>query len=127
MRRTSVHLVAGVCAVVLTACAEDQILCAPVIPAAVAVVVRDSLTNALIADSAGGIVVGAGVAESLVRGPVLQFGDSALVGGSEEGLVFVQVERPGFRPWTATRVQTRLSGGQCPTFVTKVLSARLQR
>jgi hypothetical protein len=41
--------------------------------------------------------------------------------------VFVQVERPGFRPWVASRVQTHLSGGQCPTFVTKVLHARLQR
>jgi hypothetical protein len=75
----------------------------------VAVVVRDSVADALITDGAGGIVVGAGVAESLYRGPALMLGDSVLIGGSIPGLVFVQVEHSGYQPRTASRVRTRLS------------------
>lgn len=108
-------------------CASGDVFCSPQIPAAVAVVVRDSLNDSLVVDSAAGAVIGNGTMDSLVRGPVLQFGDSALIGGTQVGLVVVQVEHPGYQPWVATGVRTRLSGGQCPHLITAVLTARLQK
>ena len=117
-------LILGLCS---NACTQDAVLCSPLIPSAVAVVVRDSVTDSLVADSARGAVVAQGRSDSLVRGPVLQFGDSVLVGGTQIGSVTVQVERSGYQPWSRGGVHTRLSGGQCPNFVTKVLTARLQR
>ncbi len=106
---------------------DGDVFCAPQIPAAVAVVVRDSLTDSLVVDSATGTVIGNGRVDSLMRGPVLQFGDSALIGGTQVGLVVVQVEHPGYQPWVATGVRTRLSGGECPHLITAVLTARMQK
>jgi hypothetical protein len=111
----------------VSGCVDSQVACSPTIPAAVAVVVRDSVTDSLVVDSAKGIVVGMGIADSLFRGPALQFGDSVLMGGRQVGRVYIQIDRPGFQQWVATRVQTRLSGGECPSFITTVLTARMQR
>ena len=127
MRRSSLFPIACMCTAALSACSEDHVLCAPLFPAAVAVAVRDSVTAALLVDSAKGVVIGLGRTDTMVRGPALQFGDSVLIGGTQVGPVNVQVERPGFQPWLRTGVQTRLSGGQCPNYITRVLPARMQR
>ncbi len=108
-------------------CTETTVACAaPSIPSAVAVVVRDSLTGALLTDSAYGSVTGKGKTDSLLPGGPFNFGDSVLVGGKVVGRVTVEVRRPGYQPWVATQVKTRLSGGDCPGFLTKYLTARLQ-
>jgi hypothetical protein len=52
--------------------------------------------------------------------------DTLLVGGITEGLVDVHVEHPGYLGWSATNVQTRLGGGDCPDWETQELVARLQ-
>jgi hypothetical protein len=63
----------------------------------------------------------------MIRGPALQFGDSVLIGGTQVGQIDVQVDRPGYQRWLRTGVQTRLSGGQCPNYVTQMLTARMQQ
>ncbi len=108
-------------------CTETTVACAaPAIPSAVAVVVRDSLTGALLTDSAYGAVTGKGRTDSLMHGPLLDLSDSVLVGGTIVGRVTVEIRRPGYQPWVDSTVKTRLSSGQCPDFITRVLTARMQ-
>jgi len=108
-------------------CTETTVACAaPSVPSAVAVVVRDSITDALITDSAYGSVSGKGTTDSLYPGGPFNFGDSVLVGGTVVGKVTVEVRRPGYQPWTSPQVKTSLTGGQCPDFKTRYLTARMQ-
>ncbi len=108
-------------------CTGTEVLCAaPSIPSAVAVVVRDSVTGALLTDSAYGAVTGKGQTDSLYHGGPFSFGDSVLVGGTVVGTVTVEARGSGYQPSVDSTVKTRLSGGDCPDFVTKHLTARMQ-
>ena len=113
----------------LLGCGEGDILCAPSPNRAVAVDVRDSVTNSLLSSTArGAVFVGAVLDDSLRpdRVPSLS-SDTLLIGGMTEGLVEVRVQHPGYLPWVASDVQTRLDGGGvCAHWETEELVARLQ-
>ena len=113
----------------LLGCAENDVLCAPLANWAVAVDVRDSATNSLLSSQARGAVFLAGVLDDSLR-PDLLFhlsSDTLLVGGITEGRVEVRVQYPGYQPWVARDVQTRLDrSGDCADWVTQRLVARLQ-
>jgi hypothetical protein len=112
----------------LVGCSDSQVICAPLPPWAVAVDVRDSVTDALLASQARGAVFLAGALDDSLRPERLLHlsSDTLLVGGITEGLVDVHVEHPGYLGWSATNVQTRLGGGDCPDWETQELVARLQ-
>jgi hypothetical protein len=119
----------SLCLTTLLGCSSDsQVICAPLPPWAVAVDVRDSVTNAPLASQARGAVFLAGALEDSLRSERLLHlsSDTLLVGGMTEGLVEVRVEHAGYLGWTATGVQTRLSAGECPDWETQELVARLQ-
>jgi hypothetical protein len=70
----------------------------------------------------------AGVLDDSLR-PDLLFhlsSDTLLIGGISEGRVEVRVQHPGYLPWVARGVQTRLDRGECSDWVTQELVARLQ-
>jgi hypothetical protein len=116
------------CLAPLLACGENDILCAPLPPWAVAVDVRDSVTGTLLVSDASGAVFLAGVLDDSLR-PDLLFhlsSDTLLVGGASEGGVEVRVVHPGYQPWVARGVQTRLVGSECLGWETQELVARLQ-
>ena len=117
-----------VCLIVLEGCSDDQVICAPLPPWAVAVDVRDSVTGALLVSGASGAVFLGGVLnDSLRRERLFHLSsDTLLVGGVTEGLVEVRVAHPGYLPWVAPDVQTHLSEGECPDWETQQLVARLQ-
>jgi hypothetical protein len=112
----------------LVGCSDSQVICAPLPPWAVAVDVRDSVTDAPLASEARGAVFLAGTVEDSLRPERLLHlsSDTLLVGGLTEGLVEVRIEHTGYRGWSATDVQTRLSAGECPQWETQELVARLQ-
>ena len=113
----------------LLGCSDSQVICAPLPPWAVAVDVRDSVTDAPLASEARGAVFLAETLDDSLR-PQRLFHlstDTLLVGGMTEGLVDVRIEHPGYLGWSATDVQTRLSQGDCPDWETQQLVARLQR
>jgi hypothetical protein len=112
----------------LVGCSDSQVICAPLPPWAVAVDVRDSVTDAPLASEARGAVFLAGILEDSLRHERLLHlsSDTLLVGGMTEGLVDVRIEHPGYLGWLATGVQTRLSQGECPDWETQELVARLQ-
>jgi hypothetical protein len=114
---------------VLGACGGDAVLCAPLPPWAVAVDVRDSVTDLSLVSEATGAVLLAGTVEDSLRPDRLLHLSSAslLVGGNTVGLVEVRVEHPDYQPWSATNVETRLSRGECSAWETQTLTARLQR
>ncbi|HET6838041.1 MAG TPA: hypothetical protein VFH24_08350 [Gemmatimonadales bacterium] len=89
---------------------------------------RDSVTDAHLASEARGAVLLAGALDDSLRPDRLLHlsSDTLLVGGMTEGLVDVRVEHPGYLGWSATNVQTQLSGGDCPAWQTQGLVARLQ-
>jgi len=127
MHRSFLALTACLAAASVAACSDDQsVLCAPLAPAGVAVIVRDSITGALLVDSAQGVVITPTHTDSLRRGPALQFGDSVLLGGSQVGSVSIRIERAGYQTWSRSGLQTHLAGNPCPTFVTQVVTARMQ-
>jgi hypothetical protein len=120
----------ALCLLVLTAACndDDQVICAPLPPWAVAVEVRDSVTGVLLATGTRGAVFLGGVLDDSLR-PERLFhlsSDTLLVGGVTEGRVEVRVERAGYLTWVAGDVQTRLSEGDCPDWETQQLVARLQ-
>jgi hypothetical protein len=113
----------------LLGCGSDsQVVCAPLPPWAVAVDVRDSVTDANLASKAKGAVFLAGAVEDSLRPDRLLHlsSDTLLVGGMTEGLVEVRIEHTGYRAWSVTGVRTRLSGGECADWETQRLVARLQ-
>ncbi len=112
----------------LVGCSDSQVICAPLPPWAVAVDVRDSVTDAPLVSEARGAVFLAGALEDSLRADRLLHlsSDTLLVGGMTEGLVEVRVERAGYLAWSATDVQTHLSEGDCPDWETQELVARLQ-
>jgi hypothetical protein len=116
------------CLIMLVGCRDDQALCAPLPPWAVAVDVRDSLTGALLVSGASGAVFLAGVLDDSLRRERLFHlsSDTLLVGGVTEGRVEVRVAHPSYLPWVAPDVQTHLSEGECPNWETQHLVARLQ-
>jgi hypothetical protein len=109
----------------LVGCGGSEIVCAPLPPWAVAVDVRDSVTDAPLVDGARGAVHLDGH-DSLRPQPIYLFPDTVLVGGEAEGIVEVRVERPGYAPWIAAGVRTRLVGSPCAGWDTQALTARLQ-
>ncbi len=113
----------------LLACGEGDILCAPLPSRAVAVDVRDSVTNSLLFSEARGAVFLGGALDDSLRADLVPSlsSDTLLTGGTTEGLVEVRVEHPGYLPWVASDVQTRLDfGGDCAHWITQELVARLQ-
>ena len=116
-----------VCTLLLAAaCADDEVLCSPLRPEAVAVDVREASTNlALARGTRGAAQIGKQV-DSLVLDRISELPDSVLVGGSSEGVYEVRVEHEGYAPWSRGNVQARLSGSPCPGFETQVLTAELQ-
>lgn len=116
------------CLMMLLGCGDDgQILCAPLPPWAVAVEVRDSVTEAPLISGASGAVFLAGALDDSLRPERLLHlsPDTLLVGGMTEGRVEVRIARAGYLPWAAT-AETRLSQGECPDWETQELVARLQ-
>jgi hypothetical protein len=116
------------CLITLLGCSEDQVICAPLPPWAVAVDVRDSATGDLLVSGASGAVFLAGVLDdSLRRQRLFHLAtDTLLVGGVTEGRVEVRVVHAGYLPWIAEGVQTRLTEGECASWETQELVARLQ-
>ena len=116
------------CLVTLLGCSEDQVICAPLPPWAVAVDVRDSTTGSLVVSEASGAIFMAGVLnDSLRRDRLFHLSpDTLLVGGVTEGQVEVRVVHPDYLPWVAEGVQTLLTEGDCPQWETQQLVARLQ-
>src|SRR4051812_2507669 len=84
----------------------SYILCAPLPPWAVAVDVRDSVTNALLIGGSSGVVRRADTTDILYPDRLYSSPDSVLVGGYRVGLVEVRVERPGYAAWSMGGVQT---------------------
>jgi hypothetical protein len=113
-------------AAILAGCESEDILCPPLPDWAVAVDVRDSVTDARLLAGARGAVHASTRVDSLRRDRISLFPDSVLVGGTVEGVVEVRVEHPGYQPWTASGVRTRLEGSPCATWDTQALTARLQ-
>lgn len=113
-------------AVALTGCEAGQVLCAPLPPWAVAVDVRDSVTNAPLAAGARGAAHLGTAVDSLRPDRIYLFPDTVLLGGQTEGIVEVRVERAGYAPWFQSGVHTRLGEGECPSWITQALTARLQ-
>ena len=103
-----------------------QVICAPLPDQAVAVDVRDSVSNASLIGGSSGSVQLADTSDILRPDILYPYTDSALVGGYRVGLVEVQIERPGYVSWSVAGVRTRLSGGDCPQWETQRLTARLQ-
>ena len=125
-------LVFGVAWLLASACTtpEGLVVCAPLGPGAIAVTVRDSVTGAIVADSAHGAAVavapGFAVADTLIRASWYPFADSVLYGGMYVGVVNVHVDRPGYQTWRANGVRTSTAGTPCAGWVTQSLTARLQ-
>jgi hypothetical protein len=117
-----------VCMVVLAAaCADDEVLCSPLRPEAVAVDVREAGTNLPLAHGARGAAQIGEHIDSLVLDRISELPDSVLVGGSSEGVYEVRVEHEGYAPWSQGDVHARLSeGSPCREFETEVLTAELQ-
>src|SRR5688500_4804647 len=92
----------------LFGCSDSQVICAPLPPWAVAVDVRDSVTDApLVSEARGAVFLAEALEDSLRRDRILHLSsDSLLVGGMTEGQVEVRVERAGYLPWSAADVQT---------------------
>ncbi len=107
-------------------CGSSEVLCPPLPPWAVAVDVRDSVTDASLVEGARGAVQLDARVDSLRPQPIYLFPDTALVGGESEGIVEVRVERAGYAPWIAGGVRTRLVGSPCSSWDTQALTARLQ-
>ena len=128
----------AICAacLVASACADPAgvVSCAPLGPGAIAVTVRDSVTGAIVADSAHGAAAGVAdlgmyslaVADSLIRASWYPFADSVLYGGMHVGVFEVRIDRPGYQTWRAAGVRTRTAGTPCAGWVTQSLTARLQ-
>ena len=126
MTRTASRYLIVLATSTLAGCGTDPVLCAPLPDEAVAVDVRDSVTNARLLAGARGAVDASTRVDSLRPDRISLFPDSVLVGGTVEGTVEVRVERPGYQAWVASGVQTRLQGNTCPTWDTQALTARLQ-
>jgi hypothetical protein len=111
----------------LEACDSGHVFCAPLFPEAVAVDVRDSITNASLVETARGAVQAGDVIDSMQVGIAPMFSGPVLVGGGIEGTVEVRVEHAGYSPWVSVDVRTQLSdAGPCPGWDTQPLTARLQ-
>jgi hypothetical protein len=108
------------------ACVDDEVLCSPLRPEAVAVDVREAGTNLSLARGTRGAAQTGEQIDSLVLDRISELPDSLLVGGSSEGVYEVRVEREGYAPWSQGNVRARLSGSPCPGFETQVLTAELQ-
>ena len=116
-----------VCTLLLAAaCGDDEVLCSPLRPEAVAVDVREAGTNLPLARGTRGAAQIGEQIDSLVLDRISEFPDSVLVGGSSAGVYEVRVEHEGYAPWSQGNVQARLSGSPCPGFETQVLTAELQ-
>jgi hypothetical protein len=119
----------SLCLIPVLGCGENDVLCAPLPNWAVAVDVRDSVTDALLVSEAQGAVFIAGSLDDSLRPDFLFHlsSDTLLIGGSAEGRVEVRVQHPDYLPWVANDVPTRLDhGGDCADWVTQELVARLQ-
>lgn len=95
--------------------------CTAVPSIAVEVTVRDSLSGAVLADSAFGIAATPTYQDSL-----RQISDSVLLGGNQLGTYSVTVHRPAYADWVKSGVRvTRTS--ECGSVIPVELEARLVR
>ena len=126
--RTVSALCFSLWAAMLFGCTENSVLCSPLPNWAVAVDVRDSVTDARVVSGALGAVFFAGALNDSLRPDVLLHlsSDTLLIGGTAEGEVEVRIGRAGYLAWSTSDVQTRLSQGECPQWETQELTARLQ-
>jgi hypothetical protein len=116
-----------ICTLLLAAaCGDDDVLCSPLRPEAIAVDVREAGTNLALAPGARGAAQIGEQIDSLMLDRISELPDSVLVGGSSQGVYVVRVEHEGYAPWIQDNVQARLSGSPCPGFETQVLTAELQ-
>jgi hypothetical protein len=116
-----------VCTLLLVAaCGDDDVLCSPLRPEAVAVDVREAGTNLALARGSRGAAQIGKQTDSLVLDRISELPDSVLVGGSSQGVYEVRVEHEGYAPWSQGNVHARLSGSPCPAFETQVLTAELE-
>jgi hypothetical protein len=122
------HLSGGLlCATLVAACsADDGGPCGRLGPKAVAVDVREAVTNRSLAAGASGLAQTAIDTYSLSLGRSALFPDSVLVGGLTNGIYEVRVQRPGYQPWVQTNVDVQVTGYPCPELVTQALTAELQ-
>ena len=113
---------------IVLGCGGAQTGCPPVLPRAVAVDVRDSVTGASLVTGARGAVFAGGALDDSLRPERLAdlAPDSLLVGGWSVGRLQVRVEHVGYQPWLATNVQTRSRNEYCAGWDTQILVARLQ-
>jgi hypothetical protein len=113
---------------VILGCASPQAGCPPVLPMAIAVDVRDSVTNRSLVSGATGVVLAGAAGSDTMRAG--RFGDlsldSLLVGGWWVGPVDVRIQHPGYLPWMATDIQTQVRNEYCGPWDTRILTARLQ-
>jgi hypothetical protein len=108
------------------ACGDDDVACSPLVPEAIAVDVREAGTNLPLARGSRGAAQIGGQIDSLMLDRISELPDSALVGGSSQGVYEVRVEHEGYAPWSQDNVRTRLSGSPCPGWETQVLTAELE-
>ena len=95
--------------------------CTAVPSIAVEVTVRDSLSGAVLADSAFGTA-----ATSTYQDSLRQVSDSVLLGGNQLGNYTVTVHRPAYADWVKSGVRvTRTS--ECGSVIPVELEARLVR
>jgi len=116
-----------ICMLLLAAaCGDDDVACSPLLPEAIAVDVREAGTNLPLArGSRGAAQIGEQI-DSLMLDGISELPDSALVGGSSQGVYEVRLEHEGYAPWSQDNVRTRLSGSPCPGWETQVLTAELE-
>jgi hypothetical protein len=125
MTRALLQLSATMACLAIMGC-SDPVLCAPLPAWAVAVDVRDSISNAPLIGGSSGSVQLADTIDIMYADRLFPSPDSVLVGGYREGIVEVRVERPGYASWSVGGVRTRLVGDVCPSWETQTLTARLQ-
>jgi len=88
--------------------------------------VREAGTNLPLARGSRGAAQIGGQIDSLMLDRISELPDSALVGGSSQGVYEVRVAHEGYAPWSQDNVRTRLSGSPCPGWETQVLTAELE-
>jgi hypothetical protein len=110
----------------IAACsADDGGPCGSVGPKALAVDVREAVTNRNLAAGASGTAQTAIDTYGLSLGRSALFPDSVLIGGLTNGIYEVHVQHPGYQPWVQTNVDVQVTGYPCPELVTQALTAQL--
>lgn len=128
-RCTQMALICRTCAfafvaIAIAACSSSTPptgFCTAVPSIAIEVTVRDSVSGAVLADSAFGTVVTPNYQDSL-----RQINDSLLRGGNQLGTYAVTVHRPSYADWVTSGVRVNRTG-ECGNVIPAELEARLVR